>query len=148
MIYIHTGKVTGSKYCTFGSACFYLSDIPIRDIPYSFFRTLMPRVSPLSGPEGSCRRLYSSTVDAQRLLRLRHFLRWLPSISDCWIESLMLSTNYSAFNQWSLYSVSPHSDQARLCQHLCSVTVDAQHLSSLGYCLRNSLLLVTGFDWM
>ena len=91
----------------------------------------MPRVSPLSGPEGSCRRLYSSTVDAQRLLRLRHFLHWLPSISDCWIESLMLSTNYSAFNQWSLCSVSPHSDQAESYRHPYSGPMDVQRLLRL-----------------
>ena len=69
MIYIHTGKVTGSKYCTFVSACFYLSDIPIRDIPYSFLllRTL---ILPLScnvvshpDPAGWCNRLCSGTVD-------------------------------------------------------------------------------------
>ena len=69
MIYIHTGKVTDSKYCTFGSACFYLSDIPIRDIPYSFLllRTL---ILPLScnvvshpDPAGWCKRLCSSPVD-------------------------------------------------------------------------------------
>ena len=69
MIYIHTGKVTDSKYCTFGSACFYLSDIPIRDIPYSFLllRTL---ILPLScnvvshpDPAGWCNRLCSGTVD-------------------------------------------------------------------------------------
>ena len=53
----------------------HVEKLSARDIPYSFFRTLMPRVSPLSGPEGSCRRLYSSTVDAQRLLSLRHFLK-------------------------------------------------------------------------
>ncbi len=37
----------------------------------------------------SCRRLCSGPVDAQRLSRLRRFLRWLSSISDCWIECLM-----------------------------------------------------------
>ena len=40
----------------------------------------MPRVSPLSGPAGSCRRLYSSPVDAQRLSRLwRSYTGFLPS---------------------------------------------------------------------
>ena len=86
MIYIHTGKVTDSKYCTFGSACFYLADIPIRDIPYSFLllRTLM---LPLScnavshpDPAGWCKRLCSGTVDAQRLPRLRRLLRKLSAI--------------------------------------------------------------------
>ena len=74
-----------------------------------------------SAPAESCRHLCSNPVDAQRLSRLRRFPRWLSSISDCWIESLMLFTSYSAFNQWSPYSVSPHSDQA--------VCVDAHALA-------------------
>ena len=37
----------------------------------------------------SCRRPCSGPVDAQRLSRLRRFLRRLSSISGCWIEWLM-----------------------------------------------------------
>ncbi|MFR8230417.1 MAG: hypothetical protein ACLVAH_10810 [Anaeromassilibacillus sp.] len=43
-------------------------------------------VSLHSDPVVSCRRLCSGPVDAQRLSRLRRFLRRLSSISDCWIE--------------------------------------------------------------
>ena len=40
------------------------------------------------------------------------------------------------FNQWSPYSVSPHSDQAVSCRRLCSGPVDAQRLSLLGSILH------------
>ena len=53
----------------------HVEKLSARDIPYSFFRTLMPRVSPLSGPEGSCRRLYSSTVT--------HSAFRVPTKADC-----------------------------------------------------------------
>ena len=102
----------------------------------------------LSALAVSCRHQCPSLVDAQRLSLLGSFLHRLSSTSGYLIEWLMPFASYPAFNQWLPCSVSPHSDQARWCKHLCSGTVDAQRLSCLGYCLRNSLLLVTGFDWM
>ena len=79
MIYIHTGKVTGSKYCTFGSACFYLSDIPIRDIPYSFLllRTLM-----LPLPCNAV--LHPGLAGPYKHPRLRRLLHKLSAII-CWV---------------------------------------------------------------
>ena len=43
----------------------------------------------LSALAVSCRHQCPSLVDAQRLSLLGSFLRWLSSISDCWIERLM-----------------------------------------------------------
>ena len=43
-------------------------------------------VSPHSDPAVLYRCPCPSPMDAQRLSRLRRFLRWLSSISDCWIE--------------------------------------------------------------
>ncbi len=135
----------------------------------------------------SCRRPCSGPVDAQRLSRLRRFLRWCSSINGYLIEWLMPftgvrhSTNghravfhcflpwqcrvdahtlvrwthsafcaftfptlallhqrlldrmpytlhwYPAFNQWSLCSVSLHSDQAVSCRRPCSGPVCRLH---------------------
>ena len=131
----------------------HVEKLSVRDIQYSFF---FPR--PYSYNH---RIVFHRILTRQGRIDAHTLARWTHSAFRAYgvptqaffhqlflIEWLMPFASYSTFNQRSLYSVSPHSDQARWCKHLCSGTVDAQRLSCLGYCLRNSLLLVTGFDWM
>ena len=112
----------------------HVEKLSVRDIPYSFFRGLMLpllySVSPLSGPVMSCRRLYSSPVDAQRLSRLwRFYTGFLPAAV---LDRMAYALHWCpAFNQWSPCSVSPHSAPAVLYRCPCPSPVDAQRLLRL-----------------
>ena len=88
-------------------------------------------VSPHSAPAESCRRLYSSTgrrtapFEPMAFPTLAFFQQWL-------LDRMAYALRwYPAFNQWSPYSVSPHSVPAESCRRLCSSPVDAQYLSRL-----------------
>ena len=99
---------------------------------YPIFNQWSPySVSLHSNPAGSYRRPYPSPVDAQRLSRLRRFLRRLSSSSGCLIERLMLFASHPTFNQWSPCSASPHSNPAVSCRYPYSGPVDVQYLLHL-----------------
>ena len=112
----------------------HVEKLSVRDIPYSFFRGLMLpllySVSPLSGPVMSCRRLYSSPVDAQRLSRLwRFYTGFLPAAV---LDRMAYALHWCpAFNQWSPCSVSLLSALAVSCRRPYSGSVDAQRLLRL-----------------
>ena len=94
-LYSSTGRRTAPfAPMAFPSLAFFHQRLPDR-MPYALrkypvFNQWSPcSVSLHSAPTGSCRRPYSGSVDAQRLLHLWRFLLWLSSISGCRIECLM-----------------------------------------------------------
>ena len=146
MIYIHTGKVTGSKYCTFGNACFYLADIPIWDIPYSFLllRTLMLPLpwnavlhSGLAGPY-KYPHLWPGGHTAPSAPTASPTQAFCYRLPGAWsnMYTFIPYTNYPAFRQWLPCNAVSHPDPAGWCKRLCSGTVDAQRLPRLRRLLR------------
>ena len=88
-----------------------------------------------SAPARSYRLPCSGPVDAQRLPRLRRFLRKRASIICCLTEWLMPFASYPAFSQPSLYNASVHSDQAMWYRLPCSGPVCQLHkLYSSSHC--------------
>ena len=105
----------------------------------------------------SHRTVFHRILARQGCINTRALARWTHSIfraygvpTQAFFQQRLLDRTtyalrcYPAFNQWSPCSVSLHSDPVVSCKHLYIGPVGAQRLSRLGYCLRNSLLLVAG----